>query len=230
MARQEVQGGKKVDTYEQRVEGNRGFTVDVYLVASGYDSHIVLLCKKLDLIVRDANINVARKAMRDAIVEKAAFRWEPWLEIRVRGFRPRNAVEGDLFDASADSHEAHGAGAATRMTLEIVVARWQLAEKDGKTYRRQHGHSIVSEGALDTNEEPRTAGSCMGNIEGEDVETRSCVRDTPEVRAALYKIKLGFDALNEKISGLLSQKMVAKTLAKVLANDGGLLALPPGKR
>jgi hypothetical protein len=255
MARQRVSGGKRIDSHEIRSADGRTLKIDVYMVRKDYGTKFLAICDEIDLEEEGDDIDVVTKAAKKTAAERCDATWESYLHVTVKGVRHlpppeppkkkrgrRDEDEGEGNDDDAEEpdeaalpelfgkRESRGYGGRVQTTfkLEIEVDRYELATIAGNKVHRVPAEK--GERAPQVHKDwPRVGRSEVHRYwnEPEKIgDMNALVRDTPEMRDALVRIRSTLADLTGRLDDLLSPDKVEATLARVLTG-GGPLALPP---
>ncbi len=189
---------------------------DVYMRAQEWTSvgryvrnyPLAVYCSEYDLFFGGTDLPTLEAELRKALENRISFSWEPWLEISVSEFKSDDGSTND------------------RMLLEIEVRSFELATRNGKTYSRQPGAAQISE-RVPEGHARELVSHHRGMVDGGEYGTSALVRDTPEVRAILKRLRQGMDHLTSELLYLFAPNNILDTI-KALQQGGGMPLLTAG--
>lgn len=232
MARRRVSGGKRIDRHEITSADGRKLLVDIYMVkGSGYAStKFRAICDEISLDMEGEVLDDLETRAKKEAAARSDVTWEPWLHVTVSGFRYSETEDGDdepakpveLFKPDGSWGSSWGR-TETSFDLKIHVAAVELTTIAGsRKWREKPKKDDRSPQVRDG--WPRVGREPASYYRHEPKNMSALVRDTPENRAALCRVRDTMATLTRRLDDLLGPDNAQATLAAVLAG-GGPLAL-----
>lgn len=217
--------GKRVETAVVVVDGLL-CRVDIYFRHLADRSVLTAWCEEHQVEASATDIGKVREAIVSKIRERLTITWEPWMVIRVT---ERCNEQGGPIEWDRD-------GLSLELEARVDLYDFGICSADGQKYHRRRtwraptpgrragywsDESHFSPGWIEPS--PRHESSHnMGMGAGRSFSTTAVIRETPEARAAIERIRLGMHQIGIELGEILSQSNITATIGRL---SSGPLAL-----